>query len=87
MAYTRPRSGGEAEPSRYRCSHKISASDFGVLGADEDHDRIGTVPPVRLETIDATERRHFLDQRDGRFRRSGRRLVALRALPRLERAS
>lgn len=87
MTYTRPRSPGEAALSRHRRSHKISATDRGVFPVYDGRERVGTVVPVRVETIDAAGRRHFLDQCNGRVPRCGGCREALRALSRLERAS
>jgi hypothetical protein len=88
MAYTRPRSRGEAALSRHRRSHKISASDRSVLRGHESRDPVGTLMPAGVETIDAVERQYAVcGQRDRRLSRSGCYREALRAVPSLGRAS
>jgi hypothetical protein len=71
----------EAAHSRRRCSYKISASNRSVLRAHETRDRVGSVVPVGVETIDAVERPYAIfDQRDRRIRRAAGFREALRAV-------
>jgi hypothetical protein len=76
MAYTPLRSRGEAALSHHRRSHKISATDRGVLRVQERRTCVGTLVPVGT---DAVERPYAIfDQRDPRVRRYRE---ALRAIP------
>jgi hypothetical protein len=74
MAYTRPRSRGEAALSRHRRSHKISPADRGAVRVVHNgRDCVGT--------IDAVERPYVVfDQGDQRVGSCGG-CEVLRAVP------
>ena len=71
MAYTRPRSHGEAALSRRRPSHKISPIDRAV-----PREWLPTIAPFGVDTVAAVE---VFDDRDRRVRGFGGYGGALRA--------
>lgn len=88
QAYMPSRCRGKAVVSRAPGAHKITAFEPGVPWTYVGRGRADTLVLVSVETIDAAERRNFLDQRDGRrVRRSGGCREAPRALLSPERAS
>ena len=83
MAYTRPRSRGEAALSRRRRSHKFSATDRGVLRVHDGRECVGTIVPVGVDMVEAVERPCVaFDHHDRRVGRYGGYREALRAGPR-----
>jgi hypothetical protein len=71
MAYTRPRSRGEAALSRRRRSHKVSPTDRGALRVHDDRECVGTIVPVAVDTVGPVERPNVVfDHRDRRVRAS-----------------
>jgi hypothetical protein len=81
MAYTRPRSRGEAALSRYR-SHKISPADRGAVRVHDGRDCVITIVSVGVGTIEAVARSYVVfDQGDQRVGSYGGYREVLRAVP------